>query len=205
MTNLDKFIEEHIVIDELDGVKRVLVEFNFADWIEFKRNTVITPERYSVSGEIERVGTNKKKEEWVPKQKFKPKKKWTEEILKFIKDNLEMKNEELAKEIKKRFGLKCTKDTVAVTMSNYNIRREKDKKKHLCEECKEKVWSSWYKGKQLCKRCFDLKKKGEKSVKRKENKDPEAYERGMTNEEINKSLKGINEEDQDIDELDLDD
>ena len=37
---LNKFIEEHIVMDELDGVERTLVEFNFNDWIRFKRENL---------------------------------------------------------------------------------------------------------------------------------------------------------------------
>lgn len=34
---LDEFIEDHIVMDDLDGVERTMVEFNFNDWIRFKR------------------------------------------------------------------------------------------------------------------------------------------------------------------------
>lgn len=50
------------------------------------------------------------------------------------------------------------------------------KRKHMCENCNENVWSAWWNGKQLCKRCFDLKKKGESAVLRKEKKDPGAYD-----------------------------
>lgn len=52
----------------------------------------------------------------------------------------------------------------------------KRKKKHLCEDCHERTWSSWYNGKQLCQRCFDLKRKGEISVKKREKYDPDAYD-----------------------------
>ena len=38
MTKIDKFIEDHIVLDEIDGIERTLVEFNFNDWIRFKRD-----------------------------------------------------------------------------------------------------------------------------------------------------------------------
>lgn len=33
----EDFIEEHIVEDEIDGIERTLVEFNYNDWIRFKR------------------------------------------------------------------------------------------------------------------------------------------------------------------------
>ena len=42
---LNKFIEEHIVMDELDGVERTLVEFNFNDWIRFKRENLEKEEK----------------------------------------------------------------------------------------------------------------------------------------------------------------
>ena len=31
------FIEEHIMEDECDGIERTLVEFNYNDWIRFKK------------------------------------------------------------------------------------------------------------------------------------------------------------------------
>ena len=34
---LDEFIEEHIVEDEIDGIERTLVDFNYNEWIRFKR------------------------------------------------------------------------------------------------------------------------------------------------------------------------
>ncbi len=37
---IDKFIEDHIVMDELDGVERTMVEFNFNEWIRFKRGNI---------------------------------------------------------------------------------------------------------------------------------------------------------------------
>ncbi len=37
LEKIDKFIEEHILEDELEGVERTLVEFNFNDWIRFKK------------------------------------------------------------------------------------------------------------------------------------------------------------------------
>ncbi len=35
--DLDELIEKHIVTDELDGVERTLVEFNYNEWIKFKK------------------------------------------------------------------------------------------------------------------------------------------------------------------------
>jgi hypothetical protein len=130
--------------------------------------------------------------------------KWTDEIVQFIRDNKEeMGNEELAKAIKSKFGLKCGASNVANTMFNHHIKRDKkvhpDKpqqatkgklstseiakkayhgpyKKHTCELCHEREWKAGWDGKQLCQRCFDLKKKGEETVNRKERKDPEHYD-----------------------------
>ena len=34
---MQEFIEEHIVEDEIDGIERTLVSFNYNDWIRFKR------------------------------------------------------------------------------------------------------------------------------------------------------------------------
>ena len=34
---VQKFIEEHIVEDEIDGIERTLVDFNYNDWIRFKK------------------------------------------------------------------------------------------------------------------------------------------------------------------------
>ena len=33
----DKFVEEHIIEDEIDGVERTLVDFNYNEWIRFKK------------------------------------------------------------------------------------------------------------------------------------------------------------------------
>ncbi len=33
----DKFIEKYLVEDEIDGIERTLVEFNYNDWIRFKK------------------------------------------------------------------------------------------------------------------------------------------------------------------------
>lgn len=49
-------------------------------------------------------------------------------------------------------------------------------RKHKCENCHEEVWSAWLNGKQLCKRCFAIKKKGEEAVIRKEKRNQEVYE-----------------------------
>ena len=38
LEEFDKFIEENIVQDELDGVERTLVEFNYNRWVDFKKN-----------------------------------------------------------------------------------------------------------------------------------------------------------------------
>jgi len=33
----DKFIEKHIIEDEIDGIERTLVDFNYNEWIRFKK------------------------------------------------------------------------------------------------------------------------------------------------------------------------
>ena len=41
VNKLDRFIEEHTIADELDGVKRTLVEFDFNEWIKFRRSQML--------------------------------------------------------------------------------------------------------------------------------------------------------------------
>ena len=36
----EEFIEEHILEDELDGIERTLVEFNYNDWRRFKKELI---------------------------------------------------------------------------------------------------------------------------------------------------------------------
>ena len=33
----EDFIEKHLVEDEIDGIERTLVEFNYNEWIRFKK------------------------------------------------------------------------------------------------------------------------------------------------------------------------
>jgi hypothetical protein len=71
---------------------------------------------------------------------------------------------------------------------NPNMSKKEDphqsKRKHLCSNCHENVWSAWWEGKQLCKRCFAIKKVGEKIVERREKEDPEIYD--LSDMEIDK-------------------
>jgi len=131
--------------------------------------------------------------------------KWSPEVFDFVRKNLHLKNKEIEEAINKKFKIGTTEGSLGVQMAHQGIKRDKKTKetvhnsvkkkiektkegpvkKHKCEECHENVWVAWYEGKQLCQECFDMKK-----GKRK--KKPE----GMTNKEINKSMKEIGASDE---------
>jgi hypothetical protein len=133
--------------------------------------------------------------------------KFTPEVVKFLKENLELKSAELAEAINKKFKI----GTTANGINNYKFlhglgkkNKKKDKivslkikpmhgpyKTKKCEDCKETTWEGWYNGKQLCNACIKKRKKG------KTNFEP-LYEK-----EIDTQLKEIGSEDDFENDLDI--
>lgn len=101
----------------------------------------------------------------------------------FIKANTDQSNQELIKSIKQKFSLNLNSKELSQYLYLNKMSRKKrirgknknGKKKHPCENCHENPGTAWFDKKLLCKRCLDLKKKGEESVIRKEKRNPGAY------------------------------
>ncbi len=71
---------------------------------------------------------------------------WTDEIFRFIKDNLELSNPELIKEIKRKFGMRVTYSALCSQMSLKGISRKKKlpaanakRKDFTSDEVREKI------------------------------------------------------------------
>lgn len=189
---LDKFIEDHIVMDELDGIERTMVEFNFNEWIRFKKINI--QQHPGQDGEVSdthfkrkvgidqnprRLPADSKKLQKVtksnkPEVKFYKKKKgkWTKEVFEFIKDNLNLKRKDLVEKVNKKFGLNTTYGSLSFYMSREGINKKKFDEKHL-------------------------NKGNPKSLRKYQE------EKGMTKKEINKSLKDMHADDPDDDPTEL--
>ena len=139
--------------------------------------------------------------------------KWTDEIISFIKNNANnMGNDQLAKEIQKKFNLKCAATNVANTMFNHNIHRDKKKvdRSKIASDAYKKKWPNGHPiqkksqkkceycpkpatcmigGKAVCNRDFDLIKNGPDFVKRKEKGETGYYDQDIEIDDINEALE----------------
>lgn len=108
------------------------------------------------------VGEKKTKKERI--------KKWTDEIVDFLKANSDIKPLDMPKEIKKKFGVNFSVEAIRMQRKVQGIakRGKKTKKTKKCEECRDEFSVAWSKGRRLCKKCFDLETRGPVSVQRRE-------------------------------------
>lgn len=107
--------------------------------------------------------------------------KWTPKIVEFIRKQAgNHSSQEIVDLLKEKYELSTNKPALANVMFRYKItcHKKQDKKTNVtpCEECHKKKAVAIFHGKNVCKRCYALKTKGEKSVERKEEKDPEAFD-----------------------------